>query len=150
MKAKRYLALILALVMALSLVACGDSGKTPAADGDSNGGGDSSFPKMTWTAATSGAEGSNFDVGLEKFSELLQEKTNGAVKLDIYCSDQLTNGSTADSVQACMDGTIDVTFQADGIWATLTPCSTSPTCPSSLTAMTMWTASSSMARAAST
>ena len=100
----------------LSLVACGDSGKTPAADGDSNGGGDSSFPKMTWTAATSGAEGSNFDVGLEKFSELLQEKTNGAVKLDIYCSDQLTNGSTADSVQACMDGTIDVTFQADGIW----------------------------------
>lgn len=116
MKAKRFLALILALVMALSLVACGDSGKTPAADGDSNGGGDSSFPKMTWTAATSGAEGSNFDVGLEKFSELLQEKTNGAVKLDIYCSDQLTNGSTADSVQACMDGTIDVTFQADGIW----------------------------------
>lgn len=35
MKAKRFLALILALVMALSLVACGDSGKTPAADGDS-------------------------------------------------------------------------------------------------------------------
>lgn len=51
MKAKRFLALILALVMALSLVACGDSGKTPAADGDSNGGGDSSFPKMTWTPA---------------------------------------------------------------------------------------------------
>lgn len=62
MKAKRFLALILALVMALSLVACGDSGKTPAADGDSNSDGDSSFPKMTWTAATSGAEGSNFDV----------------------------------------------------------------------------------------
>ena len=112
MKAKRFLALILALVMALSLVACGDSGKTPAADGD----GDSSFPKMTWTAATSGAEGSNFDVGLEKFSELLQEKTNGAVKLDIYCSDQLTNGNQADSIQANIDGTIDVTFQADGVW----------------------------------
>ena len=82
MKAKRFLALILALVMALSLVACGDSGKTPAADGDSNGG-DSSFPKMTWTAATSGAEGSNFDVGLEKFSELLQEKTHGANNHDL-------------------------------------------------------------------
>lgn len=116
MKAKRFLALILALVMALSLVACGDSGKTPAADGDSNSDGDSSFPKMTWTAATSGAEGSNFDVGLEKFSELLQEKTNGAVKLDIYCSDQLTNGNQADSIQANIDGTIDVTFQADGVW----------------------------------
>lgn len=45
MKAKRFLALILALVMALSLVACGDSGKTPAADGDSNSDGDSSFPQ---------------------------------------------------------------------------------------------------------
>ena len=79
---KKTFALLLALVMALSLVACGDSGKTPAADGDSNGG-DSSFPKMTWTAATSGAEGSNFDVGLEKFSELLQEKTHGANNHDL-------------------------------------------------------------------
>lgn len=71
---------------------------------------------MTWSAATSGAEGSNFDVGLEKFSELLQEKTGGAIKLDIYCSDQLTNGNQADSIQANIDGTIDVTFQADGVW----------------------------------
>lgn len=115
MKLKKLVALILALVTALSLVACG-SGGNGSGGGDSTDGDTSNFPKMTWSAATSGAEGSNFDVGLEKFSELLQEKTGGAIKLDIYCSDQLTNGNQADSIQANIDGTIDVTFQADGVW----------------------------------
>lgn len=114
MKLKRIFCLILALAMAMSLVACG--GQNNGSNDIDSDGAETGFEKMTWSAATSGAEGSNFDAGLEKFSELLQEKTGGAVKLDIYCSDQLTNGSTADSVQACMDGTIDVTFQADGIW----------------------------------
>ena len=91
MKLKKLVALILALVTALSLVACG-SGGNGSGGGASTDGDTSNFPKMTWSAATSGAEGSNFDVGLEKFSELLQEKTGGAIKLDIYCSDQLTNG----------------------------------------------------------
>lgn len=115
MKLKKLVALILALVTALSLVACG-SGGNGSGGGASTDGDTSNFPKMTWSAATSGAEGSNFDVGLEKFSELLQEKTGGAIKLDIYCSDQLTNGNQADSIQANIDGTIDVTFQADGVW----------------------------------
>ena len=105
MKLKKLVALILALVTALSLVACG-SGGNGSGGGDSTDGDTSNFPKMTWSAATSGAEGSNFDVGLEKFSELLQEKTGGAIKLDIYCSDQLTNGNQADSIQANIDGTM--------------------------------------------
>ena len=115
MKLKKLVALILALVTALSLVACG-SGGNGSGGGDSTDGDASNFPKMPWSAATSGAAGANFDVGLEKFSELLQEKTGGAIKLDIYCSDQLTNGNQADSIQANIDGTIDVTFQADGVW----------------------------------
>lgn len=112
---KKILALLLALAMSSVLFACGKT-ETPAEDGEDTG-----FKAMTWSAATAGADGSNFDAGLEKFSELLQERTNGAVKLEIYCSDQLTNGSTADSVQACIDGTIDVIFQADGIWGNFDP-----------------------------
>ena len=126
MKEKRVLAMILALAMALALTACGgDSGDADDA-GDS---GDAGFEEMTWTAATSGADGSNFDAGLEKFSELLEERTGGAVKLEIFCSDQLTNGSTADSVQANIDGTIDVTFQADGIWGNFEPACNIPNLP---------------------
>ena len=78
MKDKRVLAMILALAMALALTACGgDSGDAD----DAGGSGDAGFEEMTWTAATSGADGSNFDAGLEKFSELLEERTGGAVKL---------------------------------------------------------------------
>lgn len=61
MKLKKLVALILALVTALSLVACGNGGNG-SAGGDNSGDGTSNFPKMTWSAATSGAEGSNFDV----------------------------------------------------------------------------------------
>lgn len=125
MKQKKILALVLALAMGLSLTACGGQ---DANTGDADTG-DSGFEEMTWTAATSGADGSNFDAGLEKFSELLEERTGGAVKLEIFCSDQLTNGSTADSVQANIDGTIDVTFQADGIWGNFEPACNIPNLP---------------------
>ena len=56
MKLKKLVALILALVTALSLVACG-SGGNGSGGGASTDGDTSNFPKMTWSAATSGAEG---------------------------------------------------------------------------------------------
>ena len=55
MKLKKLVALILALVTALSLVACG-SGGNGSGGGASTDGDTSNFPKMTWSAATSGAE----------------------------------------------------------------------------------------------
>ena len=87
MKLKKLVALILALVTALSLVACG-SGGNGSGGGASTDGDTSNFPKMTWSAATSGAEGSNFDVGLEKFSELLQEMYNDFISV---CLDPVMN-----------------------------------------------------------
>lgn len=117
MKMKKLAALVLSGAMALSLAACGgsDSGSAPPPD-DAGADGGTTFEKMTWSAATSGADGSNFAAGLEKFAEIMSEKTGGAVKVDIYTSDQLTNGNQADSLQGVMDGTIDLAFQADGVW----------------------------------
>jgi len=119
MKMKKLAALVLSSAMVLSLAACGSSGSKPAAGSAAASGAASaatSFDKMTWSAATSGADGSNFAAGLEKFSELVSEKTGGAVTVEVYTSDQLTNGNQADSLQGVMDGTIDMAFQADGIW----------------------------------
>lgn len=120
MKMKKLLSLVLAGVMALSLVACGggsssSSGSSDAGTGDS-GDAEVTFDKMTWSAATSGADGSNFAAGLEKFAELMSERTGGAVTVEIYTSDQLTNGNQADSLQGVMDGTIDMAFQDCGLW----------------------------------
>ncbi len=125
MKIRKLLALSMALVMTASLAACGASGSAQggssaaaSASGSASGG---DFPKMTWSAATSGADSSNFAAGLYKFGELLSERTNGAITLNVYPSDQLTNGNAVDSLQGQMEGTIDVTFQADGIWSNFDP-----------------------------
>ncbi len=115
MKSRKLSMLLVVCLLALSLGAC-TAAKTeePVASDDNNV--EASFEKMTWSAATSGAEGSNFAAGLEKFAEIVGEKTNGAVTVDIYTSDQLTNGNQADSLQGVMDGTIDMAFQDGGIW----------------------------------
>ena len=114
MKMKKLAALLLAGAMGMSLVACG--GGSSSGSGDSGDSGDAKFEKMTWSASTAGADGSNFAAGLDKFAELISEKTDGAVTVEVYTSDQLTNGNQVDSVQGCMDGTIDVAFEADGVW----------------------------------
>ena len=115
MKMKKLAALFLSGIMMLSLVACGGGSDSSATDTSSDEGA-VTFDKMTWAASTAGADGSNFAAGLEKFAELISEKTGGAVTVEIYTSDQLTNGNQVDSVQGVMDGTIDMAFEADGVW----------------------------------
>lgn len=132
MKAKKLLSLFLALTMVLLLAACGGNGSSGGSSSSGNAGNTSgaqadagadapAFDKMTWSAATSGADGSNFAAGLEKFRELMAEKTGGAVTVEIYTSDQLTNGNQADSLQGVMDGTIDMAFQDMGLWGNFDP-----------------------------
>lgn len=122
MNMRKITSLLLALAMTLALASCGGntadapSNGGSASDTPSGDGGQPAFEKMTWAANTAGAAGSNFAAGLEKFAELMSEKTNGAVTVEVYTSDQLTNGSQTDSVQAVINGTIDLAFEADGIW----------------------------------
>lgn len=121
---KKIIALVLALCMVFALAACGGSSAPAAAPAAPAATTDAAtenaapaFEPMTWKAATSGAESSNFAAGLYKFAELLAEKTDGAITLEVYPSDQLTGGNQVDSLQAEMEGSIDVTFQADGVWS---------------------------------
>ena len=116
MNIKKAISMILISVMLLSLMACSNPKTNNDGVPEKPDPSENAFEKMTWSAATSGADGSNFAAGLEKFAELLNERTDGAIKVEVYTSDQLTNGNTADSLQAVMEGTIDLAFQADGVW----------------------------------
>jgi len=111
---KKIFAMLIALMMILSMTACGSSGGDSGESEEAAS--EATFEPMTWSANTAGAAGSNFAAGLEKFAELMKEKTNGAVVVDVYTSDQLSNGSQADSCQGVVDGTIDIAFEADGVW----------------------------------
>ena len=80
---KKFLALILALVMSLSLVACG-GGKTeekpadtkePAQSTDTNAAPE--FEKMTWKFACSANDQSNWVGAAKVFAQIVGEKTGG-------------------------------------------------------------------------
>lgn len=54
------------------------------------------------------ADGSHFDVGAEKFAELVKEKTNGAITVEVFPGGQL--GQEAEVIQNVQDGTIEVSL----------------------------------------
>ena len=84
---KKVLAMILSLAMVLSLVACGGSSDSSAPADD--GAAEESTEVITLRASSSTAPTHPYNVGLEKFAELVAERTNGQIKIDIFPSAQL-------------------------------------------------------------
>ena len=69
---KKLTCLLLAMAMVFSLTACGSGG-------DSSGGESAEGQTYEWTASSGLAVGSSWDLGLLKFAELLNERSNGAI-----------------------------------------------------------------------
>jgi len=67
---KKLTCLLLAMAMVFSLTACGSGG-------DSSGGESAEGQTYEWTASSGLAVGSSWDLGLLKFAELLNERSNG-------------------------------------------------------------------------
>ena len=91
---RKFIAIATAAVMAMSLAACGSSSTattTAAASGETQAAADAET-----TAASTGdaqytiklcheqTDGDPIDEGCDKWAELIAEKTNGAVKMEVY------------------------------------------------------------------
>ena len=120
---KKFLALILALIMGLSLVACGGSKTTetpadtkteaPAESGDAA----VEFEEMTWKFACSATENTCWaDMGRD-FGQMVSDATGGAVTVDVYAADQLTAGNQTEGIQGAIDGTIELSAHSNIIYA---------------------------------
>jgi tripartite ATP-independent transporter DctP family solute receptor len=99
---------------ALTLAGC--SGENPNAVGGS------SDEPITLVVGTQLADGTPFDLGLEKFAELVEEKTDGRVKVDVKPNAQL--GNETDMFQALETGTVDGGIFAPGSIAEYYPATT--------------------------
>lgn len=117
---RKALSLILALALAASLAACGTSGKTAAASKSAAAG----------TAAASGSARVlrlsthlSADHGCvqmaNKFNELLQQKSNGSLSVEIYTDGQL--GGQTENCEGLISGTIDMTICDTGTLANYEP-----------------------------
>jgi len=92
--------LAIILILALTVVACGgktDSGDKPA---------EPKQEKIVLKVGHAMPESHHFQKGLEKFKELVAEKSNGQVEVEIFASGVL--GGTRDRVEAVKMGTGDM------------------------------------------
>lgn len=111
MKLKKLAALLLSLVMALSLAACGgDSGGQTTDEGGDAATGDGEV--ITLRASSSTAPDHAYNLGLEKFAELVSEGTNGAVQIDIFPNSAL--GDERANIEDLQMGTLDIAVSSTG------------------------------------
>lgn len=127
---KKLLAIVLCLAMVFALCAC-DQAAAPAvtnasaataatnapAGSSAPSGSTTAFKPMTWKFACSATETSTWVQAAKYFGELIGEKTNGAITVEYYPSDQLTSGSQTDGIQACMDGTTELSMHSNLIYS---------------------------------
>ena len=120
---KKFLALILALVMALSLVACcGSKTEEPAkTDGstqtEQTSESEPKFEKQTWKFACSATENTCWaDMGRD-FGQMVSDATDGAITVEVYAADQLTAGVQTEGIQGVIDGTIELSAHSNIIYS---------------------------------
>ena len=119
---KKFLALILALAMSLSLVACGggkteEPAKTDDAATEAPAEGETTFEKQTWKFACSATENTCWaDMGRD-FGQMVSDATGGAVTVEVYAADQLTAGNQSEGIQAVIDGTTELSAHSNLIYS---------------------------------
>ncbi len=101
----RVLACVLALVMVCGLAGCG-GGKSDSSAGSGSG--------MTTKAALSlnhvGATTHPYQIGAEKFAELVAEKSGGNITIDVFPASQIASGAKA--IEFVQMGTLDIAVES--------------------------------------
>ena len=107
---KKLTAILLALVLCLSLAACGE--KTPSGSNPSDSGGNNSVENTgkTYKLSISTPQPAESGAGkvLQAACDEMTEKTNGQLKFDIYYSSQLV--PVFNSLESVQNGTVDIAF----------------------------------------
>lgn len=122
---KRIFALTLALaMMAAVLTGCKTKAQTTKKEEKSAASTSSSsteFEAQTWKVSCSATKDSTWMKAARYFGELVSKETNGAVTLEYYPADELTDGNEADGVQELMEGTVDISLHSNLTYASFDP-----------------------------
>lgn len=118
-KLKRLLGLIMVPALIAAVVAgCGSgtpSGTTANNSGNSNSPSGPAADPIVIKFAHSVSSDSHYHVGAEKFKELVEERTNGAIRVDIYPSAQL--GAEREVFEAMSLGNVEMCIGIDSVLA---------------------------------
>lgn len=121
---KKFLALLLTLVMTTALLAgCGGAKTEPAPAPEAGAAADGAptFEKQTWKFACSATETSTWVQAAKEFGRMINEATGGAVTVEYFPADQLTSGDQKAGIQALMDGTTELSMHSNLIYSGFDP-----------------------------
>ncbi len=111
MKFNQVIGTSLLFILILILASCGnnDSSNKTSADVDTDGTIESEqYDSMTIQLATVEADGHNTTEGAKKFKEIVEEKSGGQIKVDVYPNQQL--GSMRDQTEMTQMGSIQMSI----------------------------------------
>lgn len=108
---KRSLSFILVLCLLISMIFTGCSSDT------NQQGGNASDKGVVLKLSTATAESSSRAVAAKKFGEIVSEKTNGKVKVEVYPNDQLSGGNQGKGIEMLMAGSVDMGFWSNIIYS---------------------------------
>lgn len=99
---KKHLALVMAaLMMASMLAGCGSSGTSNTGSGDGNSEG---YNTLNIIAAHGAAENTSENESFLKFKELVEDRSGGAITVDLYPNQQL--GGDREYTEAATQGNV--------------------------------------------
>ena len=105
---KKILAFVLAICMIAALAACGGSSSSNSGSADAK----TEYNKVNLTMTVNGTD-TQIDTKVgQKFAELVDEATGGAVKIDVFPNDQLAGGNAAKGMEMLADGSVDLAAYA--------------------------------------
>lgn len=96
----RKLVMKLGSVVGLSIMLSACSGGSGSSGGDS----------ITLKLAHTGSDSHQYQIGAKEFADLIEEKSDGKIKVDIHGNSTL--GNEAEAIEQVIDGTIDMTVVA--------------------------------------
>lgn len=112
---KTKLVTVLMAVTAMLATACGSNSESSG-----NGNNTSNAEAITLKLAHVGSPTHQYQIAADKFKELVEARTDGAVKVDIYNNGVL--GNENETVEQVMDGTLDIAaVVADSSFANVVP-----------------------------
>ena len=104
-----------ALMLASVLAGCGQKSPAGSASGSAGGAVETRVLKLAHHVP----EGDSNDILFNKFAELVKEKTNGEIEIDIYPNGQLYGQK--DGLEALKLGTLDLAMSDTSLWANYDP-----------------------------
>ena len=115
---KKTLALLLALIMAFALVACGgnsNNNTTPAP------GNNSEIKAHNFVFQCVGTEQGTDYITAKEFAEKLSAASGGALEIKVYGTDQLAGGNTNKALEMLATGEVDIGCYAQSVCANINP-----------------------------